>query len=103
MEKRLIRSARDSSTVEREIVFALVHFAGAQVLEIGGGDGRLTKHFAPISKQTTLIDTDLSELTTAREELSVCEPGKVELHNARAEILPYADESFDVVLFSWSL
>jgi len=94
---------QDPRAVEAQLVDALVHFSGAQVLEIGGGDGRLTKHFAARSTNTVLIDPEMSELATASEELSICVPGKVSLHNAQAEHLPYAADTFDVVVFSWSL
>lgn len=91
------------SMIEKELLGLLVNFAGAKVLEVGGGDGRLTKHFSTRSTNTVLIDPDISELTAAREELSANVPGNITVHSARAEHLPYPDESFDLVVFSWSL
>lgn len=96
-------SKQSSSVVEREVLDSLVSFSGAKVLEVGGGDGRLTKQFASDETQAVVIDHAIIELAKASEDLSASHANNVALHRARAEHLPYRDESFDLVVFSWSL
>ena len=97
------RSRQSSSVVEREVLDSLVNFSGAKVLEVGGGDGRLTKQFASEETQAVVIDHAMLELAKASEDLATSHADNVALHRARAEHLPYRAESFDLVVFSWSL
>ena len=102
-ESPITGNPKDSCMNEGELLRTLVHFTGKQILELGGGDGRMTRHFAADSAYTILSDSDISELTTARQELSDTMSTKVALHNATAQHLPYPSNSFDIVVFSWSL
>jgi len=83
--------------------------AGKRVLEVGGGDGRLTWRYAAQAGQITVIDPNGEKIGRALEnrppELSV----KVELYplslEAFAESLKNAHShtTYDLILLSWSL
>lgn len=65
---------------------------GKQVLDLGGRDGRLTRHFVE-GNQVTIGDIDAGALKIARESLGV-ETCEVNLN----EDLPFESASFDVIV-----
>lgn len=78
-----------------------VPFAGARVLDIGCGDGRLS------SRIRGWIDTIVG-VDMAREEVRRAHARKrledaTRFAVADASRLPFQDRSFDLALFSWSL
>jgi 16S rRNA A1518/A1519 N6-dimethyltransferase RsmA/KsgA/DIM1 with predicted DNA glycosylase/AP lyase activity len=75
-----------------------VSFASRRVLEIGCGDGRLTKRYAADAASVVAIDPDADAIAELRREL----PG-VDARAIGVEELDLADHSVDVVLFAWSL
>ena len=83
---------------------ALTHigaaFDGARVLEIGCGDGRLTKTFADRARSVVAIDPDPHAVA---DFLGAVWPPHVEVLSAGLEVFEPARPRFDLVLFSWSL
>ena len=78
-------------------------FAGASVLEVGCGDGRLT---VPVAKQAASVfafDPDEDAVEAAREDLPVELAGRVTFAVASATAIEIPRSAFDLVLFSWSL
>ena len=73
---------------------------GSQVLEVGCGDGRLTRLYAEHAASVLAIDPDESAIATLRRDLP---PGPVEIRPIGFEHLAVPDRSFDVILLSWSL
>jgi 16S rRNA A1518/A1519 N6-dimethyltransferase RsmA/KsgA/DIM1 with predicted DNA glycosylase/AP lyase activity len=73
-------------------------FAGRLVLEIGSGEGRLTRKYARDAAQVIAIDTDAEDVTELRRELPFVDARVVGVHDL---VLPR--HSVDVVIFSWSL
>ena len=73
-------------------------FAGLRVLEIGCGDGRLTRHYAAAAASVIAIDPDDEAIAALREDL----PG-VEAHAVGIDELTLLPQSVDLVLFAWSL
>lgn len=75
-----------------------------RILDVGAGYGhsfvQLHKHFSPES--IVGIDPDPHFLTRAAAAAAAA-PCKVELHQVHAEILPFADASFDLVFCHQSL
>ena len=65
---------------------------GKQVLDLGGRDGRLTRHFTE-GNRVTIGDIDAGALKIARESLGV-ETREVNLN----EKLPFDDASYDVIV-----
>ena len=75
-------------------------FVGSQVLEIGCGDGRLTRRYAKTAASVLAIDPDESAIATLRADPP---PGLLEIRGIGFEHLVVPDRSFDVILLSWSL
>jgi 2-polyprenyl-3-methyl-5-hydroxy-6-metoxy-1,4-benzoquinol methylase len=75
-------------------------FDGLRVLEVGCGDGRLTKTFAASAQSVVAIDPEAG----ARADFSrTAWPPHVEFRSVGIDGFTTADRRFDIVLFSWSL
>jgi SAM-dependent methyltransferase len=89
---------RSTERVELGLVFELAGpLAGRRLLDVGTGDGTYALEAARRGADVTGLDSDLAMLAAARErarESSV----PLTLEAGRAESLPFADASFDVVL-----
>ena len=93
----------DPEGVELETVLKHATFQGKEVLEVGCGDGRLTFKFADLANRVVAFDPTAEDVrkgtqTAPRELLS-----KVDFLVGTGEKLPFPDESYDVVFFTWSL
>jgi 2-polyprenyl-3-methyl-5-hydroxy-6-metoxy-1,4-benzoquinol methylase len=75
-------------------------FAGARVLEIGCGDGRLTRRYAAQAASVVAIDPDESAVVTFRADPP---GGAVDVQTLGFSELMLPERSVDIVLFSWSL
>ena len=94
----------DPEQTENDILHALVNFHGALALEIGFGDGRMARHFVDEARLTIGLDADYSELVLSRiEYLAQRRTAKVRLVQGKAEALPFPAQSFEPVIFGWSL
>jgi ubiquinone/menaquinone biosynthesis C-methylase UbiE len=89
---------------ETAALFALADIDGAEVLEVGCGDGRLTFRYAERAGRVTAIEPFAGSLARARERLSDAGPA-VEFRHASFEDFAAgaAPDVFDVTLLSWSL
>ncbi|MBZ5560526.1 MAG: class I SAM-dependent methyltransferase [Acidobacteriia bacterium] len=79
--------------------------ANLRVLEIGCGDGRLTRRYAHMVARVLAIDSSRLELDECRQTMPADLAGRIELRESPIETLQIArdDADFDVVLMSWSL
>ena len=75
-------------------------FVGFRVLEVGCGDGRLTRRYAESAASVLAIDPDEPAIAAFRRDLP---PGPLEIRAIAFEHLVVPDQSFDVILLSWSL
>lgn len=73
-------------------------FAGLRVLEIGCGDGRVTRLYAANAESVVAIDPEAESIDAVRNEF----PG-IDARQIGIEDLELPDRSFDVAIFSWSL
>jgi 2-polyprenyl-3-methyl-5-hydroxy-6-metoxy-1,4-benzoquinol methylase len=78
----------------------LPSFAGKRVLEIGCGDGRLTRHYSAEAAAVTAIDPDANAIDDARVALS---DRRVSLYATGFDQFVAPPASYDVVILSWSL
>jgi len=78
-------------------------FAGARVLEVGCGDGRLTGGIAKDAASVLAFDPDAEAVERARLSLPAELASRVELRVVSAKEIEIEPASFDLVVFSWSL
>ena len=75
----------------------------ARVLEIGCGDGRLSRRLAGPAGSVISMDLTHGEVTVAQRMMPERHRAVTRFTVASCEHLPFPDGYFDVVLFSWSL
>jgi len=84
--------------IELEKIDTFVHLEGKRVLEVGCGDGRLSSFLAQKAGQLIAIDIDEARLEKAR-----CTVKDVDFRYGSGESLAFAENSFDLVFFGFSL
>ena len=77
---------------------AVPSFAGLRILEIGAGDGRLTRHYADAAASIIAIDPDADAIAELRANLR-----RVDARAVGVEDLRLPDNSVDLLVFAWSL
>jgi predicted RNA methylase len=75
-------------------------FEAARVLEVGCGDGRLTKTFADRARSVVAIEPDVG---AAKDFQGVVWPPHVEFLSVGLDAYEPGCRRFGVILFSWSL
>jgi ubiquinone/menaquinone biosynthesis C-methylase UbiE len=81
----------------------LQDFTGAQVIEIGCGDGRLTLGIAERAASMLAFDPDGAAVSRARAALPARLVDRVTYRTASAIEIELAPASFDIAVFSWTL
>jgi ubiquinone/menaquinone biosynthesis C-methylase UbiE len=94
---------RDPEERELKHLHAFADFAGARVLEIGCGEGRLTWRYAGAAAQVVGVDPDPVRLDVASREIPPGLRSTVTFALAKAEALPFPRETFDLAVLAWSL
>ena len=85
--------------VERALAGALGAAPLGNLLDIGTGTGRMAELFADDARHITAVDKSTEMLRIARARLQTLPPDRIELLQADFAALPFADASFDTVLF----
>ena len=84
----------------------LVRFAGVQsgdrVLDVGTGSGLVAIIAAQQGARAIGVDPTLALLAKAKENAALAGCGEIEWHEGAAELLPFPDASFDVVLSQYA-
>ncbi len=93
----------DPEQEEIKAVNRHVSFISKDVLEIGCGDGRVSKKYWSEPRSLVGIDPESDALESARKLLPKSLAKKVEFQVGKAEKLELDDGSFDIVFFTWSL
>lgn len=94
---------RDPEQTEQRYMREYASARGKRVIEIGCGAGRLTWLYAPQANHLIGVDIQLSQLRAAQIARPETLATKVNFTAGQARMLPFANESFDLALFSWSL
>jgi ubiquinone/menaquinone biosynthesis C-methylase UbiE len=81
----------------------MVEWRGQHVLEIGCGNGRLTRRLANLGAQVEALDPAKTMITLARKDLPARYSDRVKFKVGSAESLKYPAQTFDIVVFAWSL
>jgi 2-polyprenyl-3-methyl-5-hydroxy-6-metoxy-1,4-benzoquinol methylase len=88
---------------EHEIVALLEvvpSLPGARVVEVGCGDGRLTRRYAARAGSIFAFDPDEGAIAGLRSDPP---SGSIELRTSTVDGVDIEEGSADVVLFSWAL
>jgi len=95
----------DPENNEIRALLGMADFAGKRVLEIGCGDGRLTRRYADAAAHVTAIDPFRESIRRAEEGLPDTLRARVEFHNIALEDFAAASATavFDMVILSWAL
>ncbi len=98
---------------ENEEIKALIEIAGEMsgksILEVGCGDGRLTRKYADQADRVIAIDPNDEKIARANQSLPEDQRAKLtflplDLEDFAAQIPESGpDRGFDLILFSWSL
>jgi ubiquinone/menaquinone biosynthesis C-methylase UbiE len=89
--------------MELRLLQRFVDLNGRRILEIGCGDGRLTRQLAPLASRVVAIEPDSAKIALARRLAAAEGIGNVSFRVASAERLRLGGDPFEVALFSWSL
>lgn len=88
----------DKDNLQLTMIQGLAATGGISVLEIGCGEGRLSVMLARSTRRYIAVDPDKEAIARARQQ-----SGKAVFHIGTGENLPFADTSFDLVIFILSL
>jgi ubiquinone/menaquinone biosynthesis C-methylase UbiE len=89
--------------MEVGLIERYVGLKGRRILEIGCGDGRLTRQVAPLASRVVAIEPDPARVAVARRLAAEDGIGNVSFRVNSAERFRLRDDPFEVALFSWSL
>ena len=81
----------------------LTVFDGRRVLEMGCGEGRLTRGIATEAASVLAFDPDAASIAAAQASFPSGLADRVAFQVASAEQIEIERGSFDLVVFSWSL
>lgn len=94
---------RDEAGVEGAAIDQLVVLAGKRVLDVGCGDGRLTRFAAARGATVYAFDPRKENLRAAEATLTAEQRTRVRFGSHTAEVLAVPRERFDIALCGWSL
>ena len=89
--------------MELRLIRRFVNPKGKRVLEIGSGDGRLTREYARLATHVVAIEPDREGVLVARREFAAEGITNVSFRVGAAERKRLGGAAFDIALFSWSL
>ena len=96
-----VLKSHQSRTAEANADYLLPHVkANHQILDIGCGPGTITASFVKYVPEGRVVGVDISDkvLEQARKEAASQKiDGNLEFHTGSAHVLPFEDESFDIV------
>jgi 2-polyprenyl-3-methyl-5-hydroxy-6-metoxy-1,4-benzoquinol methylase len=94
----------DPENNETHALFALADPSGRRVLEIGCGDGRLTRRYGDRAAYVTAIDPWAEGIARAKSSLPSELRGHVEFrHISLSDLAASAQSRFELAILSWSL
>ncbi|HEX5548701.1 MAG TPA: class I SAM-dependent methyltransferase [Ktedonobacterales bacterium] len=95
--------ALDPEEAETRAIHDLIDFTGRDVLEIGCGEGRLTRRFASGARSVLGVDLDAESIALAPAQLPESLRSVVTFQVADITALELPTAAFDVAILSWSL
>ena len=95
--------ALDPEEIETRAILDLIDFTDRDVLEIGCGEGRLTRRFACGTRSVLGVDLDAESIAHASAQLPESLRPTVRFQVADITALEPPSATFDVAVLSWSL
>jgi ubiquinone/menaquinone biosynthesis C-methylase UbiE len=89
--------------MEVGLIQRFVDLRGKRVLEIGCGDGRLTRQYAALAESVVAIEPEAELIRDARRLAAEAKIANVSFRVGSAERVRFGGGAFDIALFSWSL
>jgi ubiquinone/menaquinone biosynthesis C-methylase UbiE len=89
---------RDRGNIEPKKIQEFADLRGKEVLEIGCGDGRISRFLAKAAKRLTAIDPDAKAIEKAKLKTA-----DADFRVGSGESLEFGNEAFDIVVFTLSL
>jgi 2-polyprenyl-6-hydroxyphenyl methylase / 3-demethylubiquinone-9 3-methyltransferase len=89
--------------MELRILERMAPMRNVRILEIGCGDGRLTRQLAAVASSAVAVDPDPARITAARRAAKSVGVTNVSFRVGSAERMRFGGGAFDIALFSWSL
>jgi ubiquinone/menaquinone biosynthesis C-methylase UbiE len=102
-EEAAVTSVLDPEGVHLAALRRLGDFRGRRVLELGCGDGRLTRGIARDAAHVLAFDPDVGAVERARRALPAEMGDRVSYRVASGREIDIEPHSFDLTVFSWSL
>lgn len=96
-------TVRDAQGAEPAAIAAVVDLDGKRVLEVGCGEGRLTRFAAEHAAEVYAFDPDGERVRTAAEALAPQARERVRFAVHEAAALDVERRRFDLALCGWSL
>ena len=94
---------RDPERTELRALRRRIPLDRARILEVGCGDGRLTRRIAPMARAVVATDPNEAFIARAKALTPASLREKVRYRVAAAETLRLPGRRFDVAVLSWSL
>jgi 2-polyprenyl-3-methyl-5-hydroxy-6-metoxy-1,4-benzoquinol methylase len=91
------------SGIEVRLIQRFADIKGKRILEVGCGDGRLTREIAPLASSVVAIEPDPAKIAVARRLAASEGISNVSFRVKSAERLRPNAGPFEVAIFSWSL
>lgn len=98
-----MRVSIDPEGTEIEVVHELVDFSGKKVLEVGCGDGRMTRRYADRAALVLALDLNAEKIQRAIDSTPEPLRSKVRFRVADIADAELAQQAFDVAILSHSL
>ena len=94
---------RDAQGVEPAAIAGAAALDGRRVVEVGCGDGRLTRFVAARAREVYAFDPDAERVRTAAERIAPEVRERVSFGVHDADALDVERRRFDLALCGWSL
>ena len=98
-----MRVSIDPEGTEIEVIRELVDFSGKKVLEVGCGDGRMTRRYADRAALVLALDPNAEKIERAIDSTPEPLRSKVRFRVADIADAELAQQTFEVVILSHSL
>jgi ubiquinone/menaquinone biosynthesis C-methylase UbiE len=98
-----MRRVLDAEGAHLTAILRAADFSGRRVLEVGCGEGRLTRGIAPLAASVLAFDPSSENVARARADFPEELREKVRFEVASADEIEIEPQSVDLVFFSWSL